>query len=214
MSNQFKNSMQKYHLLRDTAAAHGCERVVTTPGNRLPDWAGSTYIEQIVTAGVRVLLYEKRYRRTKTISIDSEICSSGSANVDIRSINYERHAVFYSQHIAKVRREPSSETSNVTTVNTLGPSFVKPSVYLSPMAHAISKTPATIKLIHAIVDSSATSSHSTNLRRDSFEMIQMRIRRFATDEPAAGVFVSYHWSFHTPLTSSPIAMALPYSFLS
>jgi cardiolipin synthase len=72
-------------------------------GNRLPDWAGNTYIEEIVSAGVRVFLYQKGYLHAKTISIDSEICSIGSANIDIRSfsINYELNAVFYSERIAK-----------------------------------------------------------------------------------------------------------------
>ena len=72
-------------------------------GNRLPDWAGNTFIEEIVTAGVRVFLYEKGYLHAKTISIDSEICSIGSANIDIRSfsINYELNAVFYSAQVAK-----------------------------------------------------------------------------------------------------------------
>jgi cardiolipin synthase len=72
-------------------------------GNRLPDWAGNTYIAEIVTAGVRVFLYEKGYLHAKTISIDSEICSIGSANIDIRSfsINYELNAVFYSERFAK-----------------------------------------------------------------------------------------------------------------
>jgi cardiolipin synthase len=72
-------------------------------GNRLPDWAGNTYIEEIVAAGVRVFLYKKGYLHAKTISIDSDICSIGSANIDIRSfsINYELNAVFYSERIAK-----------------------------------------------------------------------------------------------------------------
>ena len=72
-------------------------------GNRLPDWAGNTYIEEIVAAGVRVFLYEKGYLHAKTISIDSEICSIGSANIDIRSfsINYEINAVLYSKRLAK-----------------------------------------------------------------------------------------------------------------
>jgi len=72
-------------------------------GNRLPDWAGNTYIEEIVKAGVRVFLYEKGYLHAKTISIDSETCSIGSANIDVRSfsINYELNAVFYSEGIAK-----------------------------------------------------------------------------------------------------------------
>ncbi len=72
-------------------------------GNRLPEWAGNTFIEEIVTAGVRVFLYEKGYLHAKTITIDSEICSIGSANIDIRSfsINYELNAVFYSEQVAK-----------------------------------------------------------------------------------------------------------------
>jgi cardiolipin synthase len=72
-------------------------------GNRLPDWAGNTYIDEIVKAGVRVFLYEKGYLHAKTISIDSETCSIGSANIDVRSfsINYELNAVFYSEGIAK-----------------------------------------------------------------------------------------------------------------
>ena len=72
-------------------------------GNRLPDWAGNTYIEEIVSAGVHVFLYEKGYLHAKTISIDSEICSIGSANIDIRSfsINYELNAVIYNEQIAK-----------------------------------------------------------------------------------------------------------------
>ena len=55
-----------------------------------------------MTAGVRVFLYEKGYLHAKAISIDSEICSIGSANIDIRSfgINYELNAVFYSRRIA------------------------------------------------------------------------------------------------------------------
>lgn len=72
-------------------------------GNRLPDWAGKTYMEEMVAAGVRVFLYEKGYLHAKTISIDSEVCSIGSANIDIRSfsINYELNAVFYSERLAK-----------------------------------------------------------------------------------------------------------------
>ncbi|MGH7794598.1 MAG: cardiolipin synthase [Candidatus Binatia bacterium] len=72
-------------------------------GNRLPDWAGNTYLADIVAAGVRVFLYEKGYLHAKTISIDSEICSIGSANIDIRSfsINYEINAVLYSKRLAR-----------------------------------------------------------------------------------------------------------------
>jgi cardiolipin synthase len=50
---------------------------------------------------VRVFLYDRGYLHAKTISIDSQICSIGSANIDIRSfsINYELNAVFYSEQM-------------------------------------------------------------------------------------------------------------------
>jgi cardiolipin synthase len=72
-------------------------------GNPLPDWAGNTYMAEIVASGVRVFLYQKGYLHAKTISIDSEICSIGSANIDIRSfsINYELNAVVYDRRLAR-----------------------------------------------------------------------------------------------------------------
>lgn len=72
-------------------------------GNRLPAWAGNTYIADAVQSGVRIFLYDKGYLHAKTISVDSAICSIGSANIDIRSfsINYELNAVLYSERLAK-----------------------------------------------------------------------------------------------------------------
>jgi cardiolipin synthase len=72
-------------------------------GNPVPAWAGNTFIADVVQAGVRVFLYEKGYLHAKTISIDAEICSIGSANIDIRSfsINYELNAVLYDERLAK-----------------------------------------------------------------------------------------------------------------
>jgi len=71
-------------------------------GNQLPQWAGNTFIPDVAGAGVRVFLYQKGYLHAKTIGIDSEVCSIGSANIDIRSfsINYELNAVFYSARLA------------------------------------------------------------------------------------------------------------------
>jgi cardiolipin synthase A/B len=71
-------------------------------GDPIPSWAGNTFIMEVVTAGVRVFLYQKGYLHAKTISIDSEVCSIGSANIDIRSfsINYEINAVLHSRALA------------------------------------------------------------------------------------------------------------------
>jgi cardiolipin synthase A/B len=76
-------------------------------GDPVPGWAGNTFILDVIAAGVRVFLYEKGYLHAKTISIDSEVCSIGSANIDIRSfsINYEINAVLYDERLAKELEE-------------------------------------------------------------------------------------------------------------
>jgi cardiolipin synthase A/B len=76
-------------------------------GNPLPEWAGYTYFGDVMAAGVRVYLYEKGYLHAKTIAVDSEVCSVGSANIDIRSfsINYELNAVLYSEELTRELEE-------------------------------------------------------------------------------------------------------------
>ena len=92
--------------LRSVALAGLDVRVMVSAGasgNPAPGWAGNTYMADVVRAGVRVFLYRKGYLHAKTISTDSEICSIGSANIDIRSfsINYELNAVLYSSRLAR-----------------------------------------------------------------------------------------------------------------
>ena len=72
-------------------------------GDPVPGWAGNTFILDVIDAGVEVFLYEKGYLHAKTISIDSEVCSIGSTNIDIRSfsINYEINAVLYDAGLAQ-----------------------------------------------------------------------------------------------------------------
>lgn len=65
--------------------------------NQAPYWAASTYLAEVAAAGVQVHLYDQGYLHAKILAIDGEICSVGSANLDIRSfsINYELNAVIY-----------------------------------------------------------------------------------------------------------------------
>ncbi len=70
--------------------------------NQAPYWAANTYLAEVAAAGVRVHLYAQGYLHAKTLSIDGEVCSIGSANLDIRSfsINYEISAVVYDAQLA------------------------------------------------------------------------------------------------------------------
>jgi cardiolipin synthase A/B len=72
-------------------------------GSPMPGWAGNTYMADVAAAGVRVFLYEKGYLHAKTLSVDGEVCTVGSANLDIRSfsINYELNVVIYDARLAR-----------------------------------------------------------------------------------------------------------------
>jgi cardiolipin synthase len=77
-------------------------------GLGLPYWAGNTYIAEVADAGAKFWMYRRdRYFHPKTISIDSEICSIGSANMDIRSfsINYELNAIIYDGGVTRQLEE-------------------------------------------------------------------------------------------------------------
>jgi cardiolipin synthase len=72
-----------------------------------PYWAMNTYIKEVAAAGVRVFLYTKGYLHAKTLSIDAEICSVGSANMDIRScsLDYELNMLIYDRQFAERMEE-------------------------------------------------------------------------------------------------------------
>jgi cardiolipin synthase len=65
--------------------------------------AGLTYAADMARAGVQVLLYQGAYFHSKTICVDSTVCSIGSANIDIRSfsINYETNLVIYDEALTR-----------------------------------------------------------------------------------------------------------------
>jgi cardiolipin synthase A/B len=82
------------------------EVMVTERGdgwNQAPYWAANTYLAEVAAAGVQVFLYGRGYLHAKTLSVDGEVCSIGSANLDIRSfsINYELNAVLYDARLAR-----------------------------------------------------------------------------------------------------------------
>lgn len=66
-------------------------------------WAGYSYIEQMLDAGVRAYTYNTGFIHAKTIVVDETAASVGSANWDVRSfrLNFETNAIIYDKNIAK-----------------------------------------------------------------------------------------------------------------
>lgn len=62
-----------------------------------------SYAAQMVDVGAEVYIYDNGFLHSKTIVIDGEICSVGTANFDIRSfkLNFEVNAFMYDPKVAK-----------------------------------------------------------------------------------------------------------------
>ena len=66
-------------------------------------WAGYSYVDTLMEAGVKVYLYRKGFNHSKFIVIDDELCTVGSANLDYRSFNddFEVQALIYENSVAQ-----------------------------------------------------------------------------------------------------------------
>lgn len=89
-----------------TAALSGLDvRIMLTGVSDLylPYWAAYTYFDELLSAGVKIYHYKKGLMHAKTITIDSEICSVGTANMDIRSLklNREINTMIYDRKISE-----------------------------------------------------------------------------------------------------------------
>ena len=69
--------------------------------NVIVAWAGYSYIDVLMEAGVKVYLYRKGFNHSKFIAIDDELCTIGSANLDYRSFNddFEVQALIYDNSV-------------------------------------------------------------------------------------------------------------------
>jgi len=89
-----------------TAALSGIEVKLMVTGvvdHWLPYWSAHTYFEELLKAGVKIYHYKKGLMHAKTISIDGQVCSVGTANMDIRSfhLNYETNSLIYDERAAR-----------------------------------------------------------------------------------------------------------------
>ncbi len=60
-------------------------------------WGGRSHIEELLAAGVKIFLYRKGFMHAKTLVADDDICSVGTCNLDVRSleINFEDQLFVY-----------------------------------------------------------------------------------------------------------------------
>lgn len=73
------------------------------PDHAFVYWATLSYIGELLKAGATVYIYDNGFIHAKTIVVDYEIASVGTANIDVRSfrLNFEVNAFIYDITIAK-----------------------------------------------------------------------------------------------------------------
>lgn len=65
-------------------------------------WATYSYVGELIRSGVKVYIYDNGFLHAKTLVVDSQVASVGSANFDKRSfsLNFESNAIIYDKGIA------------------------------------------------------------------------------------------------------------------
>ena len=88
------------------SALSGVDVRIIIPGK--PDhffmqWVASSYIGELLEAGIKIYSYQNGFIHAKTIVVDSTVISIGTANLDIRSfkLNFEVNAFIFDDRIAK-----------------------------------------------------------------------------------------------------------------
>lgn len=76
--------------------------IPANPDHFFMGWAASSYIDQLLSSGVKVYSYTNGFLHSKTMVSDDIVSSIGTANMDIRSfrLNFETNAFIYNEKIA------------------------------------------------------------------------------------------------------------------
>jgi len=88
-----------------TAALSGIDVRILVPkkgDSTLTQYAGLSYMRQLLEAGVKLLRYKKGFIHAKTLVVDDAVCTIGTTNMDNRSfeLNFEINAFVYDEKIA------------------------------------------------------------------------------------------------------------------
>ncbi|TYR81277.1 cardiolipin synthase [Priestia megaterium] len=84
-------------------------------------WATLSYIGELLKVGAAVYSYSNGFIHAKTIIVDEEVASVGTANIDVRSfkLNFEVNAFLYDEHLAKRLTETFKEDIKVSSLLTV-----------------------------------------------------------------------------------------------
>lgn len=93
--------------------------IPSKPDHFFVHWATLSYIGDLVKLGVKCYTYDDGFLHSKVVIVDDEICTVGSANMDIRSffLNFEINVFIYDPKIAcQLKRAFLEDVKNSTLI--------------------------------------------------------------------------------------------------
>lgn len=84
-------------------------------------WANYSYCGELIKSGARVFRYENGFLHAKTLVVDGEVSTVGSANFDVRSfrLNFEANAFVYDKDFAAKMEKTFEDDMKLSTEVTL-----------------------------------------------------------------------------------------------
>nr|WP_303243984.1 cardiolipin synthase [uncultured Cellulosilyticum sp.] len=109
------------------------------PDHMFVYWATYAHVGELIACGCKCYTYEHGFLHAKTIVVDEEICSVGTANFDIRSfnLNFEINAFIYNKPLAEQLMHIFNE--DLTLCNELTPTLYAHRSYLIKFKESISR---------------------------------------------------------------------------
>lgn len=91
------------------------------PDHMFVYWATLSYIGELLQTGANVYLYSNGFIHAKTLVVDEEIASVGTANIDFRSfkLNFEVNAFIYDEDISRKLNDDFRNDIKVSTLLTM-----------------------------------------------------------------------------------------------
>ena len=73
------------------------------PDHMFVYWATMSYVAELMKSGARVFIYDNGFLHAKTMTVDGEVATVGSANFDRRSfrLNFETNAFIFDEKVTE-----------------------------------------------------------------------------------------------------------------
>ncbi len=116
-----------------TVALSGIDVRIIVPGNsesRMIHWTVQSFFSRFLNAGVKIYLFQEGFIHSKVVISDDAVCSIGTANLDIRSLelNFEVNAIIYNEEVTTTMKRQFASFQKNSKQLTLEEHIARPKI--------------------------------------------------------------------------------------